>query len=495
MNIVLIIPYFGKLPEWIILFLKSCEYLDGKIDFLFFTDDENISCINRPSNVKYYVVSFDWLVKYIETKGLGVLSSAYKLCDYKPLYGYIFQEYIEGYDYWGYCDIDTVLGDISSFLIKNNYTCYDRIGEKGHFTIYRNTKECRELFTQYPYSFPKYFDFEFVKQTTYPCHFDESGMNIICNRSNSIKYLEKNFALQTTIVRELHLHTFGAKYPELFVFNKGHIYRYEKMNDSIMKEEYMYIHFQDRKKMPIHNGCEDCFLITHLGFVPFSEEKIEDYFRTLYGQKYEMDFRLYFSDVKPRMAIFVSKLSHCLFDMLARYTAGEWNVEIPLIISNHPDLQHVAERFGIPFYLFPITKETKEEQERKEMELLAKHKITFIVLARYMQVISEQMINAYPNKIINIHHSFLPAFVGAKPYHAAFQRGVKIIGATSHYVTTELDAGPIIEQDVVRITHKDSIEDLVNKGKDLEKIVLSRAVQKHIERKVLAYKNKTVIFS
>ena len=225
------------------------------------------------------------------------------------------------------------------------------------------------------------------------------------------------------------------------------------------------------------------------------QEKIEDYFRTLYGQKYEMDFRLYFSDVKPRMPIFVSKLSHCLFDMLARYTAGEWNVEIPLIISNHPDLQHVAERFGIPFYLFPITKETKEEQERKEMELLAKHKITFIVLARYMQVISEQMINAYPNKIINIHHSFLPAFVGAKPYHAAFQRGVKIIGATSHYVTTELDAGPIIEQDVVRITHKDAIEDLVNKGKDLEKIVLSRAVQKHIERKVLAYKNKTVIFS
>ena len=225
------------------------------------------------------------------------------------------------------------------------------------------------------------------------------------------------------------------------------------------------------------------------------QEKIEDYFETLYAQKYGMSFRLYFSDVKPRMAIFVSKMSHCLFDLLARYTAGEWNVEIPLIISNHPDLQHVAERFGIPFHLFPITKETKEEQEKKEMELLAKHKITFIVLARYMQVISEQMINAYPNRIINIHHSFLPAFVGAKPYHAAFERGVKIIGATSHYVTTELDAGPIIEQDVVRITHKDTVQDLVNKGKDLEKIVLSRAVQKHIERKVLAYKNKTVIFN
>lgn len=225
------------------------------------------------------------------------------------------------------------------------------------------------------------------------------------------------------------------------------------------------------------------------------QEKIEDYFATLYAQKYEMNFRLYFSDTKPRMAIFVSKMSHCLFDLLARYTAGEWNVEIPLIISNHPDLQHVAERFGIPFHLFPITKETKEEQEKKEMELLAKHKITFIVLARYMQVISEQMINAYPNRIINIHHSFLPAFVGAKPYHAAFERGVKIIGATSHYVTTELDASPIIEQDVVRITHKDTVQDLVNKGKDLEKIVLSRAVQKHIERKVLAYKNKTVIFN
>ena len=225
------------------------------------------------------------------------------------------------------------------------------------------------------------------------------------------------------------------------------------------------------------------------------QEKIEDYFETLYAQKYGMSFRLYFSDVKPRMAIFVSKMSHCLFDLLARYTAGEWNVEIPLIISNHPDLQHVAERFGIPFHLFPITKETKEEQEKKEMELLAKHKVNFIVLARYMKVISEKMIDAYPNRIINIHHSFLPAFVGAKPYHAAFERGVKIIGATSHYVTTELDAGPIIEQDVVRITHKDTVQDLVNKGKDLEKIVLSRAVQKHIERKVLAYKNKTVIFN
>ena len=215
-------------------------------------------------------------------------------------------------------------------------------------------------------------------------------------------------------------------------------------------------------------------------------DKILDYFNTLYVKKYDMNLRLYFSDEKPRMAIFVSKMSHCLYDMLARYTAGEWDVEIPIIISNHPDMQHAAERFGIPYRVFPITKENKEEQERAEMELLRELNVDFIVLARYMQVISEQMIAEYPNRIINIHHSFLPAFVGAKPYHAAFERGVKIIGATSHYVTNELDAGPIIEQDVVRITHKDTPQDLVNKGKDLEKIVLSRAVQKHIERKVLA---------
>ncbi len=224
-------------------------------------------------------------------------------------------------------------------------------------------------------------------------------------------------------------------------------------------------------------------------------EKIDDFFSTLYAQKYHMDFQLYFSDQKPRMAIFVSKMSHCLYDLLARYTAGEWDVEIPLIISNHPDLEIVAKRFDIPYYVFPITKDNKAEQEQKEMELLKAHKVNFIVLARYMQVISENMIRSYPQRIINIHHSFLPAFVGAKPYHAAFERGVKIIGATGHYVTTELDAGPIIEQDVVRVTHKDTISDLVNKGKDLEKIVLSHSVQKHIEHKILTYKNKTVIFN
>lgn len=226
-------------------------------------------------------------------------------------------------------------------------------------------------------------------------------------------------------------------------------------------------------------------------------EKIREYVDTLFTVRYDMKFDLYFSDVKPRMALFVSKMSHCLYDLLARYKAGELNIDIPCIVSNHEDLRYVAEQFGIPYYVWSIKKDwsNKQEVEQAEMELLRKERVSCIVLARYMQIISEEMIKSYPNKIINIHHSFLPAFVGAKPYHQAYERGVKIIGATSHYVTTELDAGPIIEQDVVRITHKDTPESLVLKGKDLEKIVLSRAVKKHIERKVLTYKNKTIIFS
>ena len=226
-------------------------------------------------------------------------------------------------------------------------------------------------------------------------------------------------------------------------------------------------------------------------------EKIKEYIDTLYAQRYEMSANLYFNDVKPRMAIFVSKMSHCLYDLLARYKAGEFNVDIPCIVSNHEDLRYVAEQFDIPYYVWSIKKDhsNKAEVEQQEMELLKKEKITFIVLARYMQIISDDMIASYPNHIINIHHSFLPAFIGAKPYHQAWERGVKIIGATSHYVTAELDAGPIIEQDVVRITHKDNPESLVLKGRDLEKIVLSRAVKKHIERKILTYHNKTIIFS
>ncbi len=226
-------------------------------------------------------------------------------------------------------------------------------------------------------------------------------------------------------------------------------------------------------------------------------EKIKDYVRTLFGARYSLEFNIYFSDVKPRMAIFVSRQSHCLYDLLARYEAGEWAVDIPCIISNHENLRPIAERFGIPYHVWPINKDhsNKAEVEAAEMELLKKENISFCVLARYMQVLSDDLIAAYPHHIINIHHSFLPAFIGADPYKQAFDRGVKIIGATSHYVTAELDAGPIIEQDVVRITHKDTPDSLKLKGRDLEKIVLSRAVTKHIERKVLTYKNKTIIFN
>ena len=225
-------------------------------------------------------------------------------------------------------------------------------------------------------------------------------------------------------------------------------------------------------------------------------DKIKDIIDTLYTERFQMHFNLYFSDVKPRMAIFVSKMSHCLYDLLARWKAGEFNVDIPCIVSNHENLRYVAEQFGIPYHVWSIKKDhsNKAEVETAEMELLKKEKVSFIVLARYMQIISDEMIKSYPNHIINIHHSFLPAFIGAKPYHQAWERGVKIIGATSHYVTAELDAGPLIEQDVTRISHKDTPESLVLKGKDLEKIVLSRAVTKHIQRKVLTYKNKTIIF-
>ena len=216
----------------------------------------------------------------------------------------------------------------------------------------------------------------------------------------------------------------------------------------------------------------------------------------LFGERYALYTSLAFSDERPRMAIFVSKMSHCLYDLLARYRAGEWEVDIPCIISNHEDLRYVADQFGIPFHVWSIApdKSNRAQVEREEMELLERENISFMVLARYMQVISDEMIERYPHHIINIHHSFLPAFVGAKPYHQAYERGVKIIGATSHYVTRELDAGPIIEQDVVRISHKDTPDSLVLKGRDLEKIVLSRAVSKHIERKILTYKNRTIVF-
>ena len=224
------------------------------------------------------------------------------------------------------------------------------------------------------------------------------------------------------------------------------------------------------------------------------KEEIRDAFAHQIANEYEMQWQLHFTDRKPRMAVFVSKASHCLYDILSRHYSGEWQVEIPAIISNHKMHEELAQRYGIPFYFFEINKENKAEVERAQMTLLTELDIDFMILARYMQILSDDFIKSYPNKIINIHHSFLPAFAGAKPYHRAYERGVKIIGATSHYVTADLDAGPILEQDVAKITHKDTVEDLIRKGKDLEKIVLSRAIWTHLERKALVHNNKTVIF-
>ncbi len=263
---------------------------------------------------------------------------------------------------------------------------------------------------------------------------------------------------------------------EFITANRGNIVYLDQYVDRVNRVFYMRVEWE-----------LDDFLIP--------TEKLDDYFNTLYGKRYEMTYRLSFSRHRQRMAIFVSKMSHCLYDMLSRYVAGEWDVEIPVIISNHPDLEEAGRQFGIPYEVVPVNNENKEEMEQREFEILERYNIDFIVLARYMQVLSENFINRYPNRIINIHHSFLPAFVGAKPYHQAYERGVKLIGATSHYVTTALDAGPIIEQDVARITHKDTVDDLVKKGRDLEKIVLSRAVTKHIQRKILTMGNKTVVFS
>lgn len=214
----------------------------------------------------------------------------------------------------------------------------------------------------------------------------------------------------------------------------------------------------------------------------------------LLGEQFRMKFEIHFSDHIPKIALFASRLPHCLEDLLQRQQAGEFNAEIALVVSNHPDLSHIAGRHGVPFLHFPITSESKKQREAEEMRELESRGIELIVLARYMQVLTEDFIAAYPNRIINIHHSFLPAFVGAKPYHQAFLRGVKLIGATGHYVTMNLDEGPIIEQEVARVSHRDTIDDMIRKGRDLERTVLGRAVRLHLVHRVLTYGNKTVVF-
>ena len=212
------------------------------------------------------------------------------------------------------------------------------------------------------------------------------------------------------------------------------------------------------------------------------------------ASRYAMDFSLRLDRDVPRMAIFVSKTDHCLYDLLLRHRSGELRCEIPLIVSNHPDLASIASHFGVPYHVFPITPETKTEQEAREIELLRAESIDLVVMARYMQILSPLLLGAYSMRIINIHHSFLPAFQGGKPYHQAYGRGVKRIGATAHYATVDLDEGPIIEQDVVPVSHRDAPEDLIRKGRDVERTVLSRAVAWHLEGRILVNDNKTVVF-
>jgi len=221
--------------------------------------------------------------------------------------------------------------------------------------------------------------------------------------------------------------------------------------------------------------------------------ELADAFRPI-AEKFGMQWELHFSDYVPRIAIFVSKLEHCLYDLLLRHRMGEFAAEVPVVISNHPDLQQFVETFGPQYHFYPITKETRAAQEKKQMELLEEQRIDLVVLARYMQILGGEFVRRLRNRIINIHHSFLPAFPGGRPYHQAYERGVKIIGATSHYATEELDQGPIIEQDVVRVSHRDSVQDLISKGRDLEKVVLARAVSLHLRHRILVYGNKTVVF-
>ena len=226
------------------------------------------------------------------------------------------------------------------------------------------------------------------------------------------------------------------------------------------------------------------------------KEEFSERFQEEVASEFDIKFDIFFTGKVLRMAVFVSKLPHCLSDIIYRLRVREWNnVEVPLIISNHLNLKPVADRYGMDFFVFNDVENNKEEVETSQLELLKDYKVDFIVLARYMQILSENFVSHYRNRIINIHHSFLPAFPGARPYHNAYKRGVKIVGATSHYVTEDLDSGPIIEQDVIRVNYNDSIDDLVRKGEDLEKQVLSKAIWSHINREILIYKNRTVMFN
>jgi formyltetrahydrofolate deformylase len=261
--------------------------------------------------------------------------------------------------------------------------------------------------------------------------------------------------------------------------------------------DFIYKHGGNILHTDEHTDADSLWFLMRVEFDPADFDiplsQVDQQFGSI-ARKFDMEWRLAQPGERKKMAIMVSKYDHCLVDLLYRHKVGELNCDIPLIISNHADNQSIADFYQIPFFVVPVSRENKHEAEQKQIALIREHRIDFTVLARYMQVLSNEFVATFPQRIINIHHSFLPAFVGAKPYHQAFQRGVKLIGATSHYVTEVLDDGPIIEQDVVRISHRDSVEDLIQKGRDLEKVVLSRGVRWHIDNRVLLYGKKTVVF-
>lgn len=257
--------------------------------------------------------------------------------------------------------------------------------------------------------------------------------------------------------------------------NQGNIVALDQFTDPIEKHFFMRLEWE-----------VEGFAIDREEIAPAIEHAV--------ARPCNMLWQLDFSDQRLRMCVMASKLTHCVYDLLARHHSGELDVDIPLMVGNHPEMQAVADQFGIPFHLLQITPDNKAEQEAEQLRLLREANIDFVVLARYMQILSEEFIAAYPERIINIHHSTLPAFVGAKPYHQAYARGVKLIGATAHYVTAQLDQGPIIEQDVIRVSHLDTPSSMVRKGKDVEKIVLARAVEAHVARKTLVFDNKVIVF-
>lgn len=263
---------------------------------------------------------------------------------------------------------------------------------------------------------------------------------------------------------------------EFIAKNGGNILSLEQHVDSLINQFFMRVQWD-------------------LNQFAIPDAKISEFFEVLIAKRFSMTWQLNFSDERQRMAVFVSKPSHCLYDILSRVQGGEWDVEVPLIISNHPDHAAIAKAFGIAFHHFAITPQNRAEQEQAQIALMKEHNIDLVVLARYMIIVGRAFVEAFPQRVINIHHAFLPSFIGAKPYHRAYERGVKLIGATAHYVTADLDEGPIIEQDVIRVSHLDSIAELTRKGFDVEKIVLARAIRRHLERKTLVFGSRVMVFA